>query len=247
MKKEIKMIIQESLFPEIFEETRNKSREKSKEKWLEQKSKIFGLEYCHNATFSGKYGIPLIKSYTGTIPEEYITFGEINPVGNSHCCVTGFDHDFIIDKLWDKPESYVATLSRYMCITDPDYSLKANHPLCVQIANTYRSHAIAFYMQEHSVPVLPSMSWSSTQSYEFCFDGHSKGGAVIVSTIGTLKNEKARMYFRRGFEEMLMRISPDAVILYGDVNDELLSWMPKQLDVHHFDHQRFKRARKDGR
>ena len=84
-------------------------------------------------------------------------------------------------------------------------------------------------------------------SHEFCFDGHSKGGVVLVSTIGTLKDERSRMYFRLGFMEMLKRISPDAVILYGDINNELLAWMPKQLDVHIYAHERHKRARNYGK
>ena len=84
-------------------------------------------------------------------------------------------------------------------------------------------------------------------SYDFCFDGHSKGGAVIISTIGALKDERARMYFRLGFFEMLKRISPDAVILYGDTNDEILAWMPKQLDIHFHEHERYKRARNHGK
>ena len=102
-------------------------------------------------------------------------------------------------------------------------------------------------MQEQGIVILPSMSWSSTASYDFCFDGHSKGGAVLVSTIGTLRDERSRMYFRLGFVEMLKRISPDAVILYGDINEDILSWLPKQLDVHHFDHNRYKRARNHGK
>lgn len=236
-----------SLFPELEEEARKKAKKESKEKRLAQKSINFGLEYCSNAFFCGKYGIPQLKPYTCTIPEQYTTFSEITPMGNPDCCVTGFDYDYVIDRLWIHPEHYVEGLSHYKCITEPDYSLKINHPLSVQIANTYRSHVIAYYMQEQGIVILPSMSWSSTASYDFCFDGHSKGGAVLVSTIGTLRDERARMYFRLGFVEMLKRISPDAVILYGDINEDILSWLPKQLDVHHFDHNRYKRARNHGK
>ena len=46
---------------------------------------------------------------------------------------------------------------------------------------------------------------------------------------------------------MLNRILPGAVILYGDINEEMLSWMPKQLDIHHFNHYRFNRARNHGK
>ncbi len=240
-------VFQKSLFPEMEEEALKIAKRESKEKWLAQKSINFGLEYCNDAIFSGKYGIPLLKSYIGPIPKDYTTFSEITETGNHSCCVTGFDYDFVIDRLWNHPEHYVEALSHYKCICEPDFSLKINNPLSVQIANTYRSHAVAYFMQEHGIDILPSMSWSSTRSYEFCFDGHYRGGAVMVSTIGTMKDERSRRYFRLGFSEMLKHISPDAVILYGDINESILSLMPKQLDVHHFDHNRFKRARNHGK
>ena len=69
----------------------------------------------------------------------------------------------------------------------------------------------------------------------------------MVTTIGTMRDERSRRYFRLGFTEMLSRISPDAVILYGDINETILSWIPKQLDIHHFDHNHFNRARNHGR
>lgn len=112
-----------SLFPELEEEARKKAKKESKEKRLAQKSINFGLEYCSNAFFCGKYGIPQLKPYTCTIPEQYTTFSEITPMGNPDCCVTGFDYDYVIDRLWIHPEHYVEGLSHYKCITEPDYSL----------------------------------------------------------------------------------------------------------------------------
>lgn len=236
-----------SLFPELEEEVLLKASKESKVKRLAQKSTNFGLEYCGNAMFCGKYGIPQLKPYTGTIPLQYTTFSEITRTGNPESCVTWFDYDCVINRLWNHPEHYVEVLSHYMCVSEPDYSLKVNNPLSVQIANTYRSHAVSYYMQECGVAVLPCMSWSSTASYDFCFDGHSKGGVVLVSTIGTIRDERSRMYFRLGFLEMLKRISPDSVILYGDVTEDILFWLPKELDVHHFEHNRYKRARRYGK
>ena len=55
------------------------------------------------------------------------------------------------------------------------------------------------------------------------------------------------MYFKDGFKEMLKRISPDAVVLYGDSNEWIASLMPKQLDVQHFSHERFNRMRGYGK
>lgn len=135
--------------------------------------------------------------------------------------------------------------SKYLEVLD--ISMKISDPLAVIIANAFRSHSSAFYYQEHGCHILPTMKWASTQSYEVCFDGYEKGGAVIVSTIGIQKDERSRLYFKNGFKEMLKRISPDAVVLYGNAYDWIWELMPSQLDVHHYEHERFNRMRQHGR
>ena len=219
---------------------------KSRDRWRDQKRKNFGLELCKNAIKSGKYGMPLLKAYFDSLPDYFVTFSEMGN-GNSDTGVICTDYDFELDKLWNNPEKYIKALANYKCFAEPDFSFWVGSPLSVQIANTLRSHVISFFAQEHSINVLPNMTWSDARSYEFCFDGHSKGGAVLVSTIGTLKDERSLMYFRNGFMEMLKRISPDAVVLYGDVNEKILSWMPAQLHINIVEHNRFLRARKYGR
>lgn len=119
--------------------------------------------------------------------------------------------------------------------------------MSVQIANCYRNHSLAYFFQSQGMKVIPTVSWSVRESFEFCFDGYSKHGVVIVSTIGVCRDERSLMYFKLGFMEMLRRIDPDMVIIYGDVNDGIISWLPSQLNVCYRKHNRFERARQNGR
>lgn len=233
-----------SLFPE-YEQAANKDlvKIKAKERWGERKNKNFGLELCSGAKFCGKYGIPQINAYNDGIPKRFITFSEITSMGSPYIGVTSSDYDYVLEELWNNPQTYTATLAKYKCFAVPDFSLRVGDPLSVQIANTYRNHAIAYYMQEHGVKIMPAPSWASTPSFEFCFDGYVKGGVVLVSTIGALRDERSVMYFINGFKEMLKRLSPDAVVLYGDVNDAIQTVLPSQLYVVFANHERYSRAR----
>lgn len=233
-----------SLFPEYCEETaEERTKERERKKWAKRKLQNFGTERCVGAMHCGRYGIPQIAPYNGPIPENFITLSEITKTGSNRLGVSSFDYDYVIDRLWYSPDDYVGSLSNYVCFCEPDFSLRIGDPLAVQIANTWRSHVLAFDLQRRGVKMLPNMSWASPQSYEFCFDGHSKGGAVMVSTIGTMRDERSRMYFSMGFKEMLKRISPDVVLLYGDVNEDVLALMPSCLEVRQFSHNRFRGAR----
>ena len=210
------------------------------------KGSAFGLGYCSGAIRSGKYGIPKLKAYHDAIPVNFITYSECTSTKEFSCGLASFDDDKSIERGWNNFDKYIHTFSKFQCVGEPDFSLKIEYPLAIQIGNTFRNHALAYKMQTSDIKVLPSPSWSSTESFEFCFDGYEKGGAVLISTIGTLGDERSRLYFRLGFEEMLKRISPDAVVLYGDINESLMNWLPKQLHVTHVEHNRFKRARKHG-
>lgn len=56
--------IEQSLFPEYISTRKlDAANERDKQRWQFCKSRNFGLEYCANATFQGKYGIVLINKY----------------------------------------------------------------------------------------------------------------------------------------------------------------------------------------
>lgn len=119
--------------------------------------------------------------------------------------------------------------------------------MCISLSLRVCNYSLNSYLQELGCNIMPTMKWSSPESYEVCFDGYERGGAVVVSTIGAMKDERSRMYFKDGFQEMLKRISPDSVVLYGDNNEWITFLMPKQLDVKYFCHERFNRMRGYGK
>lgn len=241
-------ITQPTLFPELDPPAEAMiAQSKEKERWLKLKNKNFGIDLCRNAVFAGKYGIPKIPAYRDSLPSRLTTLSEIISSGDSECGVTFFNHDFLLERFWNHPDSYFEKLSRYHSVCEPDLSLKANTPLGVQIANTYRNNVLAYCMYENGLRVIPTMSWAAPPSFEFCFDGHERGGAVVVSTVGILKDERAIRYFVKGFDEMLKRISPDCVLFYGAVCETILLHIPSALHVVFYENARFLNLRNYGR
>ncbi len=239
--------IQPSLFQEFDKENSMAAiKKKEKERWQKKKDSYFGLEYCSTAMFNGVFEIPFIKAYKGSLPKRFITLSEIDETGNPSTSVCCCDYDYILDELCETPKSYLSTLSKYHSIVEPDLSAKIGTPYAVIIGNMFRSHSTSLCFQNNGILVIPMMKWAMPNSYDVCFSGYEKGGAVFVSTVGALQDSRSRMYFKHGFNEMLKRISPDCVILYGDINDWALSLMPEQLDVHHYPHERFERMRSYG-
>ncbi len=163
-------------------------KQKQKTWYQEHKHDVFGSRYVKNAQRTGKYDFPKVKAYAGDIPSKYISFSETLKMGNPLACVTFFEADFLFEKLWNNADIYIPNLRRYKCVTEPDFSLKIGMPFAAQMANGYRNRALAYSFQEHGLATIPSMTWSTPPSFDFCFDGYDKGGVVIVSTVGVLKN-----------------------------------------------------------
>ena len=211
-----------------------------------QKLKNFGTEYCKNAMKCGKYGIPLLNAYYGPIPKYYVSVSSPRCSTPNHTCITSFDYDYVLERMWYQPEAYDDLLIQYQCFGSLDFSMKIDDPLAAQIGNKYRNHALSFRFQERGIPILPVIGWSSRPSFEFCFEGFSKGGIVMISSQGVLRDERSKWYFELGFKEMLKQINPDAVIVYGDGNKEHFPWFPQSLEIEFVMSNRIKRLRANG-
>lgn len=130
-----------------------------------------------------------------------------------HC----FVDDQQLVRLWNEPDRYLATLRRFGVVCSPDYSLYSNMPAAVQLYNHYRKHWLAAYWQQHGICVLPSISWSTPESYQWCFRGEPTHATVIVSSVGTQRSEESKDLFLRGYQEMCRRLEPEQILFYGVV------------------------------
>ncbi|MDD6889653.1 MAG: hypothetical protein PUD39_05280, partial [Bacteroidales bacterium] len=80
-----------------------------------QKLKNFGTEYCKNAMKCGKYGIPLLNAYYGPIPKYYVSVSSPRCSTPNHTCITSFDYDYVLERMWYQPEAYDDLLIQYQC------------------------------------------------------------------------------------------------------------------------------------
>jgi hypothetical protein len=63
--------------------------------------------------------------------------------------------------------------------------------------------------------VIPTVSWSTPDSYPFAFAGITPGSTVAVSTVGIVRDAEARALFIDGYAAMLDSIRPARVLVYG--------------------------------
>lgn len=181
----------------------------------------------------GKYNIPEIDPVVEYPDGEFIPvnyhYAEKEPGSkNVHFFVD--DYQFI--RYWNEPNKYIPKLSKFRSVCAPDFSTYTDMPMAMQIYNHYRKHWLAAYWQLHGMTVYPAISWSTPESYDWCFDGEPRGGIVAVSSVGVWNSKEAMALFIRGYEEMMKRLEPPWVIFYGKVPEQC-DWNVIRIEPHY--------------
>ena len=103
--------------------------------------------------------------------EEEISFNYILNTDAFDKGVHFYIDDYRFERLWNDPHKYIDRLKLFDCMLTPDFSLYMDMPKAMQIWNIYRSRLIGQIAQDEGIKVIPTLSWSDSQSFKFCFDG----------------------------------------------------------------------------
>ncbi len=168
----------------------------------------------------GKWGIPRLDA-VDFVPDDLIGFNYVKSWrgDRSKVGVHFFLDDYQFERCWKAPRNYVEVFREHQCVIMPDFSLYADMPLALQVYNVYRSAFCARVWQRAGVTVVPNLTWSTPESYGFCFDAIPRNSTVCVSTVGVMADEGSLEAWSEGMSMAMDRTKPSRVLLYGSVPD----------------------------
>ena len=179
-------------------------------------------ENLNKAIFDGvgEYEIPVIAPDSPEV-DNWISFNYAKGCEEPELHgIHFFIDDYQFVRVWKQPDTYLDMLRKFQAVCTPDFSTYTDFPKIIQIYNHYRKHWLGAYWQMNGIRVIPTISWAGPDSYDWCFDGEPEGYTVAVSSVGTQVNKDARQLFLDGYREMLARLQPSKIIMYGNVPDE---------------------------
>lgn len=144
---------------------------------------------------------------------DFVQLCEIHKKGKGKG-VHHFVDDYQFIREWTHIDQYIDMFSRFDYVMSPDFSTYADFPIALQIYNHYRKHWVGAYLQAHGVKVIPTISWSTPESFEWCFDGEPCESTVAISSVGCIR---CMDMFIAGYNEMTKRLRPTTILFYGDV------------------------------
>ena len=169
----------------------------------------------------GKYGMPLIKKQNIDLDKiELLSFLKTKPndLNNKHKTIHFFTYDWNFESVYEKAEQSLEKLDQYYALLTPEFSTYKDMPLARQIDSVFKNRWCGAFWQKQGMLVIPTISWGSYDCFDFFCDGVEKGSVVAVSTF---TREDSKKGFMEGFEIMMKKINPSAIICYGTPFEEM--------------------------
>jgi hypothetical protein len=217
---------------------------------ISEKRKRAGLKDIWNAfmveraDFSAN-GIPFCPTHMDNrFPTKIVTFSEAeaihrrvirkNPHYRFDAYVCFYEDDYKFDgkrsSIWLYPSRAYCLLKHFEGIITPDFSTYQDFPEPLKLFNTYRMRAFGYWYGEicHR-KVINNVRWGTEETWRYCFDGIEAHSVVAIGTVGgSPKKLIDRKRFEKGLDEMVGRLLPNAIIVYGSANYPCFSEIRKK-------------------
>ena len=176
----------------------------------------------NNFEARGKYDFSFIKKQEFNIENPTLIAcsdtrtndNEVNKKNGVHF----FVDDYRFNGIYDNPERSLERYSQYAFLLSPDFSTYADMDLWRQIESVAKNRWVGAYWQSKGMLVIPTISWSTPRSYEFCFDAVEQNSTVAIGMIGCKRN---KLGFMRGYNAMLEKLNPSKILCFGTPFEEM--------------------------
>lgn len=185
-----------------------------------------GLENFNIAFFeaNNKYGFPLAAPCKIGVPlsaVQWIDFDTViskakrdKSVFEKYNGLHFYIDDYKFQRIWNYPNRYVDFLKRFDYVIMPDFSLYYNFPQALQIYNKYRNHWLAAYFSVNGVNIVPDISLSTSECFDWSSEAYPQGSLVAFCDVGSQRDRSSREVIPQAFEFMRKKLSPLHIIYF---------------------------------
>lgn len=194
---------------------------KSSHRWKQKPGDPLNLDVVWPRT--GRYGIPALERchFEPTMLAAWHDPHGRETAANENGAIHFFLDDYRFERVWNAPAKALEKIDQVGAALTPDFSLWRKMPIAVQIWQIYRSRWCGVYWQYHGVQVIPTVSWSDPESFEFAFEGLPENSVLAVSALGVSATNLD--LFLIGLNQLIDRFTPEMLLCYGT--------MPVRIDV----------------
>ena len=181
--------------------------------------------------------LPLVE--VDKSPSEMLAFDKVvGAADRSRALINFYVDDRKLRRLIRNPERFITRLEGVWGITSPDFSVWDEAPPHFRVMATWLNRALGRMFIDHGLRVVPSIRWCDRRDYDHCFLGVTPGSVVAISNNGLWRKGRLRHGFIMGLGEMVERLSPPSVFLYGTDDRLIRRELGSGVEVIHYPAER---------
>lgn len=162
------------------------------------------------------FGMPVQQTYKGEIPYELLSFNKAVAKKRYDTTVHFYINDKEFTRILTYPEKYLEILKRFKSVIAPDFSQYIEMPYPMKLYHCYLNKAFAAYWSKNGINVIPNVTWSTPDSYDYSFTGIEKNGVIAINCTGVKKSAYSKYLWLQGYKEAIRRLEPSHIIRYGE-------------------------------
>lgn len=183
------------------------------------------------------FGIPLLEPVNLDLSPS--TLVACNDLGRSEAPVESGVHFYKADRTFvsaiTKPLTWVNRLDGFGCVLTPDVSIGDGMFRWQRVRNTVLSRATGVVWQSRGMKVVPSLRWRDQSDYDLVAAGVAKNSVFAVSNYASRRSVLDRRMFVLGVHEMIDRLQPQMVLVYGSLDSSLIFELSKKTQIKVFE------------
>lgn len=160
------------------------------------------------------------RGYSPDVPSWLFVFQNISRVKldpkKSVLSFYTFDEKF--EDVWRVPHIITQKIlaDGWKAVVSPNFSTFPDMPLIEKMWNCYRSRWAARYFQSVGLPVIPDLEWNDVSNIDYVVMGLPVGlPCVSIQLQTSVNNRNVRANRDGGVREVLKRLQPEQVMIYG--------------------------------
>ena len=194
---------------------------------------LFKMYMFEGMCYDGDFEIPVLHS-SKLLPNKLIPFSKALSTDDFLQWVHFYEMDKNFMRVFNQPKKYLLRLKKFYGVISPDPSIQRNMPLFKQINLTAESRALGCWWRQNGIEVIPNVRFNGDSTYKFVFDGLDKNSNLAVGSLGCIKNKREREYFVEGLHEMMKRLKPKNLVVYGAAPKKIFEQYARKTNILHF-------------
>lgn len=126
-----------------------------------------------------------------------------------------YEADRKFKRIHDNPTYWIDFASKHPIAASPDFSMYWSMSLEEQKQNKDFNLWVGQEIKKKNSNTVFNVRFGDARSYDICFDGFPQNSIVMVGTHGCIRRYDERLVFKAGFSELVHRLSPIVVVVYG--------------------------------